>query len=248
MGIFLSGHPLDPFRFELEHFCTVSPVEISDETKLNAFLNREVSFGGLVTDAFDSLTKSNKPYMKFTIEDYNGGCSIALFGKDYEAYSKMISKNSMLYIKARIEERKYPDKDGKTPPEIKVQSIKMLSNIRADMVNKLTINISIEDVNKSNIELIKNVISNKGKVALYFRVIDPETGVSINLLSHAAAIEMTNELVDFLDKNDSVLTYTLNNGQLKRRRQSIAAVAQEQSDDDNNLDDKPPIDPIDDDE
>ncbi len=248
VGIFLSGHPLDPFRFELEHFCTVSPVEISDETKLNAFLNREVSFGGLVTDAFDSLTKSNKPYMKFTIEDYNGGCSIALFGKDYEAYSKMISKNSMLYIKARIEERKYPDKDGKTPPEIKVQSIKMLSNIRADMVNKLTINISIEDVNKSNIELIKNVISNKGKVALYFRVIDPETGVSINLLSHAAAIEMTNELVDFLDKNDSVLTYTLNNGQLKRRRQSIAAVAQEQSDDDSNLDDKPPIDPIDDDE
>ena len=250
VGIFLSGHPLDPFRFELEHFCTVSPVEINEESKLGAFLNREVSFGGLVTDVFDGLTKSNKPYMRFTIEDYNGGCTIALFGKDYEAYCKMISKNSMLYIKARIEERKYPDKEGKTPPEIKVQSIKMLSNIRGDLVNRLTINIKIEDVNKGNIDRIKSVISNKGKVALYFRVIEPETGVSINLLSHASAIEMTNDLVDFLDKNEDTITYSLNNGQVKRRRQSIAAVDQQQTDEDSdtNMDDKPPIDPTDDDE
>ena len=174
---------------------------------------------------------------------------IALFGKDYEAYGKMISKNAMLFIKARIEERKYPDKDGKTPPEIKVQSIKMLSNIRADMVNRLTIDIKIEDVNKGNIELIKSVINNKGKVALYFRIIDPETGVNINLLSHAAAIEMTNDLVDFLDKNENIISYTLNNGKVKRRRQSITAVEPETTDsDDSNIDDKPPIDPTDDDE
>ena len=109
--------------------------------------------------------------------------------------------------------------------------------------------IKIEDVNKGNIELIKSVINNKGKVALYFRIIDPETGVNINLLSHAAAIEMTNDLVDFLDKNENIISYTLNNGKVKRRRQSIAAVEPEATDsDDSNMDDKPPIDPTDDDE
>ena len=69
-----------------------------------------------------------------------------------------------------------------------------------------------------NIELINNAVSTKGDISLYFSVIDSETGVSLNLLSHKMAIKFTDELVEFLADNENIVTYTLNNGQWKTRR------------------------------
>ena len=244
VGIFLSAHPLDPFKFELENFCTVSPVDLAGS--LEPYQNREVAFGGLVTEVFDGLTRNNKPFMNFTIEDYIGGHKFALFGKDYEAHAKLIKKNSLLFIRARIEERMYPDKDGNKPLEVKVQSVKLLSNIRGDMVKKLTINIKLKDLNNGSIELIKNVLNSKGNVALYFMVHDEETGLSLNLLSHSLSIEITNDLVDFLDKNDTLFTYSLNNNQ-QRKRRPIAESAPE-TDGEKSDTDTPSPDPTDDDD
>ncbi len=226
VGIYLSAHPLDPFKFDLENFCTVSPAELEN---LAPFENRDVSFGGLVTDVYDGLTKKGRPFMTFVIEDYNGGLKIALFDKEYEAYSRLIKKNSSLYVKAHVEERRFPDKDGNRPLELHISSIKLLSNIREDFVKKLTINVKLQDLNKVNIDLIKNSLTTKGDVALYFMVFDTETGISLNLLSHNMSIKMTDELVDFLENNKNIVTYTLNNGQWKGRRK----VEEQQTDSDN---------------
>lgn len=240
VGIFLSGHPLDPFRFELEHFCTVSPNELTD---LERFRDREVSFGGLVTEAREGITKSNKPYKVFFIEDFNGGIEIALFGKDYESFGRMIEKNHSLFIKARIEERQYADKEGKKPLEIKVKSVKLLSNIREDFVKKITINIKLSDLNNTNIKLLEEALQKKGNVNLYFLVSDDETGLTLNLLSHSKSIEITNELADFLRKNENLVTYTLNNGQVKRRRNLDGGTTESESDEN---DGAMPIDPTND--
>ena len=182
----------------------------------------------------------------FTIEDYNGGAKFSLFGKDYEAHAKLIKKNGLLFIRARIEEREYPDKEGNKPIIVKIQSVKMLSNIRGDMVKKLTINIKLKDLNNGSIELIKNVLKSKGNVALYFMVHDEETGLSLNLLSHSMSIEITNDLVDFLDKNDTLFTYSLNNNQ-QRKRRTIAESAPE-TDSEQSDSDTPSPDPTEDDD
>ena len=242
VGIFLSGHPLDPFRFELEHFCTISPNELED---LERFRDREVSFGGLVTEAREGMTKNNKPYKVFFIEDYNGGIEIALFGKDYESFGRMIEKNHSLFIKARIEERMYADKEGKKPLEIKVKSVKLLSNIREDMVKKITISIKLSDLNNANIKMLEDALQKKGNVNLYFMVIDEETGLTLNLLSHSKSIEITNELADFLRKNENMVTYTLNNGQMKKRRSLDTSVQETDTDE---TDTPMPVDPVNDDD
>ena len=215
VGIYLSAHPLDPFKFDLENFCNVSPKELED---LKPFENREVTFGGLVTDVYDGLTKKGRPFMTFTIEDYDGGFKVALFDKDYESYSRLVKKNSILFIKARVEERRFPDKDGNRPFELHILAIKLLSNIRDSFIKKLNVNIKLQDLNKVNIDMIKKSLSTKGDVSLYFTVLDDETGISLNLLSHNMAIKLTDEIIDFLAKNSNIVTYTLNNGQLKPRK------------------------------
>ena len=156
--------------------------------------------------------------MTFTIEDYDGGLKIALFDKDYESFSKLIKKNSSLYIKAHVEERRFPDKDGNRPLELRITTIKLLSNIRDEFIKKLTINVNLQDLNKVNIDLIKNALSMKGDVALYFMVFDSETKLTLNLLSHNMSVKITDDLVEFLANNCEIVSYTLNNGQKPRKK------------------------------
>lgn len=42
VGIYISGHPLDDFRAEMNYFCTA---KVSDFTNLENFINREMAFG-----------------------------------------------------------------------------------------------------------------------------------------------------------------------------------------------------------
>jgi len=199
-----------------------------------------VSFGGLVTDVYDGLTKKGRPFMSFTIEDYNGGLKVMLFDKDYEAYSKLIKKNSSLYIKAHVEERRFPDKDGNRPLELHITTIKLLSNIRDEFIKKITINVNLQDLNKVNIDLIKNALTTKGDVALYFTLVDAETKLTLNLLSHKMSVKISDELVEFLANNSEIVSFTLNNGQKPRKR-----IEEQQPESDNNLDDEMSADQMD---
>ena len=213
VGIYLSAHPLDPFKFDLDHFCTISP---NDLNSLEPFKDREVAFGGLVTSVFEGITKTNKNYMSFTIEDYDGSMKISLFGRDYEQYNRLIKKNHSLHIRARIEERRFPDKGGAKPLELRITGINMLNNIRENMVKKLTINLDIKSINKSMTELLSEKLSTKGNVSLYFNIFDSEKNICSRLLSHSHSIELDNNVADFLT-NTSSISYVLNNGQIAPR-------------------------------
>ena len=233
VGIFLSGHPLDNVKFELENFCTISPKDLE---QLESLRGRDVSFGGLVTEVNERTTKNGKPCMNFTVEDFQGAAQLWLFGKDYEAFGKNVKKDQSIYVKARVDERQYPDKEGKKSLEVRISSIRLLTNIREDFVNKLTININLQDLNKMNIDLIKKALSTKGNVSLYFSVYDPETKLTLNLLSHNSSVKLTDEVATFLTNNENIVSYTLNNGQWKRRKKVEEKPAETDDDNENNND------------
>ena len=97
-------------------------------------------------------------------------------------------------------------------------------------MKKLNINIKLQDLNKVNVDLLKNALSSKGDVSLYFTVVDDETGLKLNLLSHNTSIKLTDEIADFLINNENLVTYALNGGQWKpRKKEEVQAV---ESDDD----------------
>ena len=113
------------------------------------------------------------------------------------------------------------------------------------MVKKITISIKLSDLNNANIKMLEDALQKKGNVNLYFMVIDEETGLTLNLLSHSKSIEITNELADFLRKNENMVTYTLNNGQMKKRRSLDTSVQETDTDE---TDTPMPVDPVNDDD
>ena len=102
VGIYLSAHPLDEFRIILTYICNTGVVELNDKDLL---INRDLLFGGIVTDFREGMTKKGSPYGIIKMEDFTGSAELPLFGKDYIEYSKYGKPGMYLLIRARVEDR-----------------------------------------------------------------------------------------------------------------------------------------------
>ncbi|MEA5401274.1 DNA polymerase III subunit alpha [Arcicella sp. DC2W] len=202
VGIYISGHPLDEYRLELESFCTCT----LDRVMEPIFRGKEVSVGGIVTKAIERYSKNGNPFMLFTLEDYNGSYEFALFGEDFVNLSKYIAPDRFLYIKGQIKNRWGRQDEW----EFKPVSIRLLSEIRNQFSKELKISIGLQQVNTVFIEhLNKLVSSNQGTCNLTLMVYDPEDKVEVTMLSRKNKISPSNEFLNEL-KLIQGLTYKLN--------------------------------------
>jgi DNA polymerase-3 subunit alpha len=101
VGIYISGHPLDNFKFEMEKFCTVTCNQMGE---LDSMLGRELKLGGIVSGVEHRTTKTGKPFGKFTVEDYNGNYTFTLFGEDYLKFKNFMNTGWFLY---RVQDQEY---------------------------------------------------------------------------------------------------------------------------------------------
>ncbi|MCK4466258.1 MAG: DNA polymerase III subunit alpha, partial [Bacteroidales bacterium] len=76
IGIFLSAHPLDDYKFEIEHFCTATLSQFND---LESLKGKELTIAGIVTGVKTGTTKTGRPYGFLTLQDYSDSYRFALF-------------------------------------------------------------------------------------------------------------------------------------------------------------------------
>ncbi|MCG8410399.1 MAG: DNA polymerase III subunit alpha, partial [Bacteroidales bacterium] len=203
IGIYLSAHPLDDFKLEITNFCNVS---LSEFDNLNNLNGRDVTVAGIVIEVKHSITKNGKPFGFLTIQDYTDSYRLALFGKDYENFRKFCYMDYPLLLKGKIQPRPYNDQEL----EFKIKTITMLSQVREEMVNNILLTIHVNKITPELISEIKeNTLSKKGRVNLKFKIIDVEDNIGIDLFSRTERIEVTNELIEFLNKKTEI-QYSIN--------------------------------------
>jgi DNA polymerase-3 subunit alpha len=59
VGFFISGHPLDTYKLEIDNFCIHS---VSDTKKIEENKNKDLVFGGIVTGVHHGVTKTGNPW------------------------------------------------------------------------------------------------------------------------------------------------------------------------------------------
>lgn len=198
VGIYLSAHPLDDYRIILTHVCNTGMVEIADKEALKG---REILMGGIVTAFREGMTKMGKPYGILKIEDFTGSGEIALFGNDFIEYGKYGKVGMYLLISATIQPRKWNENEF----DLRIGQIRLLQDVKDSLIDKITISLSVHALDEPTInELSAFVKNNPGQTMLYFKVVDREHHVSLNLFSQTKRLSVTQEFVDFLTENDSM--------------------------------------------
>ncbi|HZY37839.1 MAG TPA: DNA polymerase III subunit alpha, partial [Mucilaginibacter sp.] len=113
IGMYLTGHPLDNYKVELERFCntTISDLKLMQKARsgeggdeiMAAFAQLrkrgELCVGGLVGNVQHKMTKTGKPFGTFVLEDYNESYEFALFGDDYVKFRNLMVDGYFLHLK-----------------------------------------------------------------------------------------------------------------------------------------------------
>jgi DNA polymerase-3 subunit alpha len=192
IGIYLSAHPLDEYRIILTHACNTGVTELSHPEDLQG---RELLLGGIVTETREGMTKKGNPYGVMKIEDYTGNAEIALFGNEYVDFSKYFKVGMYLLIRARVESHRW--KEGEV--DLRISSIRLLQEEKDKMIEKIHITIPIHALDEPMINEFSTLIkSNPGQSLLYFKVTDGEHNISLNLFSQDVRLNVTQELINFL--------------------------------------------------
>ncbi|MDR3261876.1 MAG: DNA polymerase III subunit alpha [Tannerella sp.] len=203
IGIYLSAHPLDEYRIVLSHVCNVGMAEIGD---IDVLKGKELLLGGIVAGVREGLTRNGKPYMIVKMEDFTGSGEIPLFGNDYIEYGRYGKPGMYLLIKAAIQPRQWKESEL----EFKIKSIQLLQDVKEELVKKIDISLSINELDDQTInELSVFIKNNPGKTQLHFKVMDGDHQVFLNLFSRSLRLHVTQNLIDFINDTD-FMDFTIN--------------------------------------
>ena len=203
VGIFLSAHPLDEYYVILQHVCNTQMKELEDK---EALAGREITMGGMVTSVRRGMTKNNNPYGIVKIEDYSGSAEIPLFGKDWLTYQAYMNENMLLFIKARCQPRQWNPNEL----ELKLTGIDLLSDVKDDVIERITILIPLEELNSSFIsELFDLSMRSNGATELYFKIKDTESSQTLDFVSSKIKVSVGKDFISLLKERPN-LSFHLN--------------------------------------
>ncbi|MDB5032015.1 DNA polymerase III subunit alpha [Mucilaginibacter sp.] len=168
IGIYLTGHPLDNYKLEMEKYCNTTISELKNMQKarsgeggeevMAAFAQLrkrgEVCIGGLVGNVQHKMTKTGKPFGTFVLEDYNESYEFALFGEDYVKFRNLMVDGYFLHIKGNIEE-KFRQKDNW---DLRIATMSLLSEMRDKLTKSLTVYLELKALNDQLLTHIQEVI------------------------------------------------------------------------------------------
>ncbi len=205
IGIYLSSHPLDEYRLEIDNFTSREYTLRDLNNNLDALKGKEITFAGMITEAREAVGKTGKPYCNMVLTDYNDSYTIYFFGKDYVEFSKYCKLNLFVLVKGQVQESFRPGQ-----LEFKVRHIEMLDEVRKNHIKSVTVDLAVHSVTPDLIREIETVSKkNKGSAMLKFNLWDPETKTVVNLFSRNTKIEMNKEVERFFSERES-LSFKIN--------------------------------------
>ncbi|MBL7803072.1 MAG: DNA polymerase III subunit alpha, partial [Saprospiraceae bacterium] len=131
VGIFLSGHPLDDYRHEVQAHCL--PIE-----KLENYRGQKVKIAGFVTRANHRISQKGTGFGSFTVQDYTGSIEIVLFNEDYAKWRHLFNEGDSLFITGN-----YQPRYNSEEMQLKLLDVKLLSSISGTLTESVTLDIPI---------------------------------------------------------------------------------------------------------
>jgi len=194
IGFYISGHPLDDYKLEMDNYVNTRTSELSDLSQL--VMRREVRFGGIVTDATTGVSqRTGNPYGSMTIEDFDGSYELRLFGQDCVKYKNYCEKELFVFVKGEVTQFSIK-KDGVeslTPPRLRLSNIMLLSDVVNSFTKTVNFHVRLDDVDKNFCANIQKMArQNRGKAQLALHVDDPTNKMSLYMSSNDLRVDARN--------------------------------------------------------
>lgn len=105
-GIYLSGHPLDDFREDLDkmHYPKIAEIlDSENDNSLNLNDGSEITIVGIISSRRDKLTRSNTNMSFVVLEDFTGSIETIVFPKILTKLDGILTENTIVTIHGRLD-------------------------------------------------------------------------------------------------------------------------------------------------
>ena len=199
LGFYLTSHPLDRFKLEIDAFCPNKLEELGD---LSQFKGRDVIFCGMVKSVRDGVDQwRNKPYMLAQLEDYTDTYNLRLKNDDYVNFKQYFLPDVALMIRATVNEWSPREEPGKKIYSLRMKMVYMLADVRDKLVKSIDISLNINQVSDELINSFEPYTVNESGKVLKFRIHDPESNMKLNLFSRNKQVQLSDEFINYLKNN-----------------------------------------------
>lgn len=187
LGFFLSGHPLDDYRDEVNAFATVTldrAGEQKDQTPARIC--------GIISDVKKHLDRKKRPMAFFKMEDFTGSIEGLAFADAFEAYRQYLHVDSMVVISGKLTVR-----EG-SQAKLVVSEVYTLEEARKKFTRTLVLSMETDHVTIMLLEEVRSILAmHRGEIPVYINMKTPGNGTYI-LKSRSLKIKPTLELVEQL--------------------------------------------------
>ena len=208
LGLFLSGHPLNEFRPELQGFTTVSLAY--DELKRK--VGSTVIVGGVVTSMRSIDTKRGGTIGVGNIRDFHSDVEIFFKKDDWERFRDKISEDDRILVKGVLEYKR--DKERKLTEELQitVEETFQLDYVRERMVKFVHVNLDSVMLTDEFLQKLEEGMQRfepfeeNGGCELVFHV-ETESHNEHVIVLRKQRVDYTQELADWLVHDMGVLKF-----------------------------------------
>ena len=199
-GMFLSGHPLDHYRFELKYYgiMTITDfLEFKGAIELQKSPNQTIKIAGLVTSSQHKISRAGKKYGSITLEDFTGKVEITLFGDQYIKFSNYFTAGTCIHVKGSYEKW-----ESRNEWNFRVSEICLLETIKKAFTKQIQLTLHAGSIQQTHVQFFReNMKKNPGKSRLKFIFIDQIEKLIVNMKTTERGIEMNDEMAEFLESN-----------------------------------------------
>lgn len=197
IGIYLSGHPLDDYKLQMNYANTTLD-------KIASSTGKKVLIAAFVADLTTRVNKKGIPWGIFTIQDYSGSYEFKLFNEDYARFGALLTPGYSVFIDGEMRMSTYLNE-----AELKIKEVRLLESIASERTKSITLTIPLTDISENMIISLEDLCAmNIGSHTFKAHIIDPVNRQTLELLSKTKKVNVNDEFVQAIDKMG--IAYQLN--------------------------------------
>lgn len=191
-GVYVSGHPLDGYKLEIDNYITCSLGEL-DPAKYGKITMR---LAGMISGARHMVSKNGNGWGIFELSDFDETIEFKLFGEDYEKYKHVLNQGKAVFVKAN-----YRQKWNSEEVEISVSEVKLLEGIGREMTEAIILKLPLSDLTTELVVSLDELCKKyQGRQKLRMVFYDAEEDLQLKMYSRERLVDADTEFINEIER------------------------------------------------
>ncbi len=189
LGFYISGHPLDRYRRELERYVTADLGRLDELSE-----GMEVRVAGMVQGIKAKVTKKGDPMAFVTLEDLHGSVEMVVFPELYREAQGKLSSDLPLVVDGTLDM-------SSEKPKIRASRLELLGDFRKRTTRSVTLHLTSVGFSRDDFGVLRQVLGrHRGLSPVRVKVRIPGTAEAVLRTAKEITVEPSEAMIADVEK------------------------------------------------